>query len=118
MHSAPLALVNETFARRYFPEGEILGRSLKIPPLKNEPPYTLAAPGSDGWLQVVGVVADALDDGLDKPVRPAIFVPYSLYMWMHTQILIRSRTIRNRFCTACVARSSPSTLISRRWPGG
>ena len=90
-HSAPLALVNETFAKRYYPGGSILGYSLKVPTLKNEPPYTLAAPGSDGWLQVVGVVADALGDGLDKPVKPAIFLPYSLYMWMHTQILVGSR---------------------------
>jgi ABC-type antimicrobial peptide transport system permease subunit len=37
------------------------------------------------------VVADALDDGLDKPVKPAVFLPYSLYMWMHTQILVQSR---------------------------
>jgi predicted permease len=90
-HSAPLALVNETFAKRYYPGGDLLGHSLKIPTLKGEPPYTLAAPESDGWLQVVGVVADALDDGLDKPVKPAIFLPYSLYMWMHTQILVGSR---------------------------
>ena len=90
-HSAPLVLVNETFAKRYYPNGEILGRSVKVPTLKNEPPYNIAAPGSDGWLQVVGVVADALDDGLDKPVKPAVFLPYSLYMWMHTQILVQSR---------------------------
>jgi predicted permease len=90
-HSALLVLVNETFAKRYYPNGEILGRSVKVPTLKNEPPYNIAAPGSDGWLQVVGVVADALDDGLDKPVKPAIFLPYSLYMWMHTQILVQSR---------------------------
>ncbi len=91
MHGAPLVLVNESFAKRYYPGGEVLGRSLKIPTMKNEPPYTLAAPGSDGPLQIVGVVADALDDGLDKPVKPAIFVPYSLYMWMGTQILVESR---------------------------
>ena len=91
VHSAPLVLVNESFARRYYSNGDILGHSLKIPTLKDEPPYTLAAPGSDGPLQVIGVVADALDDGLDKPVRPAIFLPYSLYLWMHTQILVASR---------------------------
>jgi putative ABC transport system permease protein len=89
--SAPMALVNETFVRRYYPNAEILGHSLKIPALKGEPPNTLAAPGSDGWLQVVGVVADSLNDGLDKPVKPAIFLPYSLYMWMSTQILVQSR---------------------------
>jgi predicted permease len=91
MHSAPLVLVNESFAKRYFPNGDVLGHSLKIPTLKDEPPYTLAAPGSDGPLQVVGVVSDALDDGLDKPIKPEIFLPYSMYMWMHTQILVKSR---------------------------
>src|SRR5271163_2789841 len=39
-HSAPLALVNETFSKRYYPGGDVLGHSLKIPTLKNEPPYT------------------------------------------------------------------------------
>jgi putative ABC transport system permease protein len=51
----------------------------------------MAAAGSDGPLQVIGVVTDSLNDGLDKPVKPAIFLPYSLYMWMHTQILVGSR---------------------------
>jgi putative ABC transport system permease protein len=86
-----MVLVNETFVRRYYANGDILGRSLKIPTLKDEPPYNMAAPGSDGPLQVIGVVTDSLNDGLDKPVRPAIFLPYSLYMWMHTQILVESR---------------------------
>jgi predicted permease len=91
VHAAPLVLVNESFAKRYYPSGDVIGHSLKVPTLKDEPPYTLAAPGGDGPLQIVGVVADALDDGLDKPVKPAIFLPYSLYMWMHTQILVESR---------------------------
>jgi putative ABC transport system permease protein len=90
-HSAPMVLVNETFVRRYYANRDILGRSLKIPTLKDEPPYTMAAPGSDGPLQVIGVVADSLNDGLNKPVKPAIFLPYSLYMWMHTQFLVESR---------------------------
>src|SRR5262249_12719482 len=90
-HGALLVLVNETFAKRYYPTGDTLGRSLKIPKLKNEPPYTLDVPGSDGWMQIVGVVADTLDDGLSKPIKPAIYLPYSVNMWMHTQILVRSR---------------------------
>jgi len=90
-HSAPLVLVNQTFARRFYPNGDILGHSLKVPTQKNEPPYTLTAPGADGWLQVIGVVADSLDNGLDKPEKPAVFMPYSTLMWMHTQILVRTR---------------------------
>jgi len=66
----------------------------KIQPYETraEPPYTLAAPGSDGWLQIVGVVKATLNDGLDKPVKPAVYLPYSLYLRMGMQILVRSRT--------------------------
>jgi ABC-type antimicrobial peptide transport system permease subunit len=42
-------------------------------------------------LQIIGVTADALDDGLDKPAKPAIYLPYTVNMWMWTQILVRSR---------------------------
>lgn len=90
-HGALMAVVNETFARHYYPNGDVLGRSVKIPALKSEPPNTLDVPGSNGWLQIIGVTADVLDDGLDKPVKPAIYLPYSVNMWVWTQILVRSR---------------------------
>ena len=38
-----------------------------------------------------GVVADARDDGLRKPVKPAVYVPYTLHMWMFTQILVHTQ---------------------------
>lgn len=87
---ALLVLVNQSFARRYSPDGDILGHSLKLAKLANHPPETLTAPGADGWLQVIGVVGDALNDGLENPIKPAIFAPYSLQMWNGTNILIRS----------------------------
>jgi hypothetical protein len=86
-----MAVVNEAFAKHYYPTGDILGRSVKIPSLKGEPPNRLVAPGADGWLQIIGVTGDALDDGIDKPVKPAIYLPYSVNMWMWTQILVRTR---------------------------
>jgi predicted permease len=88
---ALMAVVNETFAKHYMPKGDVLGSFIKIPTLKSDSPDTLAAPGSDTWLQIIGVTGDALDDGLDKPVQPAIYLPYSLHMWMWTQIVVRTR---------------------------
>jgi putative ABC transport system permease protein len=88
---ALMVLVNQTFVKRYYPNGDILGHSIKVPTLKPEPPYQLTAPGSEGWMQVIGVVGDSLNNGLDKPVDPAIFMPYSIEMGMYTQVLIRSR---------------------------
>jgi len=50
----------------------------------------LIAPGADGWLQIVGVVADKRNDGMRKPILPEAFVPDTLVMGMGTQILVRS----------------------------
>jgi putative ABC transport system permease protein len=88
---ATLAVVNETFARRYFPGEQVLGRSVRIPRLTSQPPYGIAVTGSDGWLQIIGVAADALDDGLSKPILPGIYLPHTVNMWMGTQILVRTQ---------------------------
>jgi putative ABC transport system permease protein len=87
-----MAVVNEAFAKHYFSNSDPLNAAIKIPSLKSEPPERLVVPGSDGWLQVIGVTADALDDGLDKPAKPAIYLPYTVNMWMWTQLLVRSRS--------------------------
>ena len=42
-------------------------------------------------MRILGVVADAVNDGLDMPVRPEIYMPYSTMLWMQTQILVRTR---------------------------
>jgi len=91
MRGARLALVNQTMARQYWPQGDVLGQQVRVPQLKGEPPYSPAVPDSDGWLQIVGVVADARDDGLRQPVKPAMYVPYTIRMPMFTQILVRAR---------------------------
>jgi predicted permease len=89
-NGAHVAVVNQTLARRYFPAGDAIGHSLKAPELRDQPPYLLTARDGSGWLQIVGVVGDKLDDGLRKPIKPEIFVPYTISMGMYTQILVRS----------------------------
>ncbi len=88
---ARMAVINQTMARQYWPQGDAVGKLLRLPDLKAEPPFSLAVPDSDSWLQIIGVVGDARDDGLRKPVKPAVFVPYTFYMRMWTQILVRTR---------------------------
>jgi len=91
MRGAPLALINQTMARQYWPNGNAIGQQVRISVLKDEPPNSPAAAGSDGWLQIVGVVSDVRDDGLRNPIKPAVYVPYTLKMRMSTQILVRTR---------------------------
>jgi putative ABC transport system permease protein len=93
MRGARVAIVNETLARRYWPNGDAIGHRMRVPLMKGDPPYSPAAPGSDSWLEIVGVVADARDDGLRKPVRPAVYVPYTMVMRMFTQILVRTKVL-------------------------
>jgi hypothetical protein len=91
IRGAARAVVNEAFVQRYFPGEDVLGHSLRLPRMTGMPPYVLTSTGSDGWLQIIGVAADAVDDGMGKPILPAIYLPHTLNMWMYTQILVRTQ---------------------------
>lgn len=91
MRGAALAIINQTMARQYWPNGDAIGHQIKIPSLIDQPPYQRAAAGSDGWFQIIGIVADVRDDGLRNPIKPQLYVPFTSQMWMFTQILVRTR---------------------------
>ena len=91
---APVAIINRTLAREYFPKGNAIGQQIRMPTLtldSDVPGRLVGVPDSDGWLRVIGLVADSLNDGLDKPVQPALYIPYPRYMWMGTEYLVRTR---------------------------
>ena len=91
-NGALVAVINRTMAQRYFPQGNAIGSSLKLPEIENRPPDRIAVAGLAGsWLNIIGIVGDSLNDGLRRPIRPAIYLPYTLYLAMGTQILIRTR---------------------------
>ena len=88
---ARLAVINQTMARQYWPGGDALGKQVRLPDLKAAPPFTQAVADSNGWMQIIGVVGDARNDGLRKPVKPSVYLPYPMQMRMWTQILVRTR---------------------------
>jgi predicted permease len=88
---AAMVLVNQAFVRRYLAGGDAVGHSVRVAQLISVPPYRLMAPGSNGWMPVIGVVADSLNDGLNKPVAPAVYAPYTLMTVPWTQILVRTQ---------------------------
>jgi predicted permease len=91
MHGSKLALINQTLAHQYFPNGNAVGSQIRVPELKGEPPFQLAVAGSESWFQVVGIVGDARDDGMRNPIKPSVFIPYTIMMPVWTQILVRTR---------------------------
>jgi predicted permease len=65
VESSPVvAVVSESFARRYWPNGDAIGRRI-----------TRGAAGSP-WAEIVGVVADVLDAGLTQPTGPMMYTSY------------------------------------------
>lgn len=64
--AARVAVVNETFARRFFPEGRALGQHVAF-----------AFMGPPVMREIVGVVADIRHDGPAAEARPSVFVPHA-----------------------------------------
>lgn len=65
--SRPVAIVNETFARRFLQGANPLGRRIRNPS---------SAPGETRpWMEVVGIVADATYLSLRAAVPPTMYVP-------------------------------------------
>lgn len=91
---AAVAVINRTLARRYFPNGNAIGQQISMPTLRmniGDPGEIVGVPDTNGWMQIIGVVADSVNDGLDKPVLPALYLPYARFMWMGTQYLVRTQ---------------------------
>ncbi len=88
---ATLVLVNQAFVRQYLSGGDALSHAVRVPQFATLPPMALTANGAAGWLQIIGVVGDSLDDGLDKPVEPAVYAPYTLITLPFTQVLVRTQ---------------------------
>jgi hypothetical protein len=90
-NAAKVCVVNQTFVRRYFPQGGAIGHSLKSPEMfAPHPPQLVTAEGADGPLLIIGVTEDKLDHGLNKPVEPEAFVPFTLGVGGFSQLLVRT----------------------------
>ena len=54
-----VAVVNQTMAPELWPDESAIGRRVRMPEYIKSPTYfRLAAPGSDGWFEIIGVVGD------------------------------------------------------------
>jgi predicted permease len=89
--AAHVALVNRAFVKQFVPGGSVIGQSVRSPGLKMDIPDTASTANPDGWLQIVGVVDDARNDGLDRPVRPAVYLPDTFILDPHTTLVVRSQ---------------------------
>jgi predicted permease len=87
-----IAVVNQAFAVRYLSSSDALGRQLRIPGLTPQNRYQVASAQSTASRQIIGVVGDARNDGLDRPVVPAIYLPYTTVMKPYAQFFVRTQS--------------------------
>lgn len=117
MRAAHVALVNQAFLQQYLPAGDPIGQRVRSPMLQVNIPDFAFAQGPTDWLEIIGVVADAKNDGLDHPVKPAVFIPYSFVLPPDEQLLVKASgnpdaallTIKRS-----LARSHPELVVGGR----
>jgi len=80
-----VAVVNQTLARDFFGTDDPIGQRIKIDALDHVPD----AP-HDASFEIVGVVGDAKNQGLERPVMPEAFLPYTITTIGQRAILVRT----------------------------
>ena len=75
-NSQQVAIINETLARRFFPNENPVGKTLWMgPPEKLVPPELLSVVGRFPRRLIVGVVSDVKGGSLNQPPRPLVYAP-------------------------------------------
>jgi putative ABC transport system permease protein len=77
---AQVAIIDESMARRFWPDEDPIGKRLKIGP---------ADPNSP-WLQIVGVVGHLKNYGVTEESRIQVFRPYSQVPFNQISIVVRT----------------------------
>ncbi len=81
-----LAVVNETFVRKYLPDGPV-GQRATLSDLSKP---SFPDPMKDPTFEIIGVVADVKNQGLQQPVQPQMWVPYTIMGGAFRGILVRT----------------------------
>src|SRR6185503_11750569 len=78
--AAPAAVVNETFARRFWPDEQAVGKRVGV----------TGAADAAHWLTVVGVVNDVRRNPADLEWEPHLYLPASQFPPRRVQLVVRT----------------------------
>jgi len=90
LRGAPLVVVNRAFVRKYFDGSDPIGRNLIIPDLDSSWPNIVKPTNASQPLEIVGVVEDSKNYGLHRPVRPQVYVPFTLFLPWGQFVFVRA----------------------------
>ena len=100
--SLPVAIVDESLARKYSAQGDLVGKRLRV--------------GDGPWLTIVGIVPNVKNRKLDEAAWPYVYRPYSQWVRRETMLVVRSEidpTIIAGNIRQEVAKLDPELPLSR-----
>ena len=80
-----LAVVNQTFVRKYLGNDNPIGKQIRIAQLEQ-----FEDPVKEPVFQIIGLVADVKNRGLQQPIEPEIWIPYTVTGSAFRGILVRT----------------------------
>jgi putative ABC transport system permease protein len=73
-----VALINETLARQHFPHEDPIGKQINV------------TNGPDTWREIVGIVSDVKQYGVDRPTTNQTYEPYAQQPYGNPNFVIRT----------------------------
>jgi len=80
-----LVVINQTFQHQYFGDEDPIGKRIHILQLEKFPD-----PKPDAWYEVIGIVEDVKNHGLQDPIEPETWVPYTVTGSAARGVLVRT----------------------------
>jgi len=74
-----VVIINQKMAQRHWPDGDAIGKRIKVGPPENEP-----------WVTIVGVVGNVNHTGLDAEPDFATYEPHAKRPWSNMTVLVRT----------------------------
>ncbi|PYP23495.1 MAG: hypothetical protein DMD55_16875, partial [Gemmatimonadetes bacterium] len=86
LSGGPAVIVNEAFARAFWPGLDPIGRQVTLhKAVQGRPDFGEPLPGT-----VVGVAGDVHHFGLDTPAEAQVYVPFTRTVWGHMTLVVRT----------------------------
>jgi putative ABC transport system permease protein len=80
--SQPVAMLNESLAKQLWPDGDAIGKRIKLGTAEVDSP----------WMSVVGIAADSKQNGLNRSAGTDIYMPYVQDPRRSMALVVRTRS--------------------------
>jgi len=81
-----VAVVNQTLVKKFFGKDDPVGRQIKLSMLETAPD----SPVKDPMFEIIGVVADVKNQGIQETPNPEVWIPYTITGAFERGILVRT----------------------------